>query len=48
MYEELTGKKCSKLVVFYLDESNFKPIHCNYLKTDVTNLLKHFQVNSKI
>jgi ATP-dependent exoDNAse (exonuclease V) beta subunit len=48
MHEELTGKKCSKLVVFYLDESNFKPIHCNYLKTDVINILKHFQVNSKI
>ena len=48
MHEELTGKKCSKLVVFYLDDDVFRPIHCNYLKTDVIKLLKHFKVNCSV
>jgi len=45
MQEELTGKKCSKLVIFFLNESKFVPIYCNYLKSDVINLLKHYSKN---
>jgi len=42
LYEELTGKKCRKLVIFYLDGDRFRAYHCSYLKNDVKNILKHF------
>jgi ATP-dependent exoDNAse (exonuclease V) beta subunit len=43
MHEQITGKKCCKIVVFYLNESNFVPIYCNYLKQDVINMFKHYR-----
>jgi ATP-dependent exoDNAse (exonuclease V) beta subunit len=44
MYEKATGKKCKKIVVFYLNEDKWKPIHCNYLKTDIRNILTHYSI----
>lgn len=43
MYEKLSGKQCRKIVVFYLAQDKFIPIHCNYLKSDIINLLKHYK-----
>ena len=43
MYEKLSGKQCRKIVIFYLEQDKFIPIHCNYLKSDIINLLKHYK-----
>jgi len=43
MYEKYSGKQCRKIVIFYLDKYKFIPIHCNYLKSDIINLLKHYK-----
>lgn len=43
MYEKISGKKCKKIVVFYLKEDKWYPIHCNYLKSDIINILTHFR-----
>lgn len=43
MYEKYSGKQCRKIVIFYLDKDKFIPIHCNYLKSDIINLLKHYK-----
>jgi hypothetical protein len=46
MYEKTSGKKCKKIVVFYLEEDKWRPIHCNYLKSDIQNILNHYaQIN---
>ena len=45
MYEQTSGKKCKKIVVFYLKEDKWLPIHCNYLKSDIKNILAHYQQN---
>ena len=42
LYEQATGKKCRKLVIFYLSGDRFSAYHCNYLKSDIKNLLKHY------
>lgn len=42
IYEELTGKRCRKLVIFYLDGDRFRAYHCNYLKNDVESILKDY------
>jgi ATP-dependent exoDNAse (exonuclease V) beta subunit len=39
MYEEITNKKCKKIVVFYLKEDKWQAIHCNYLKSDIKSIL---------
>ena len=39
MFEQKTGKKCSKLVTLYLEEDNWIPYHSNYLKSDIINIL---------
>lgn len=43
MYEQETGKKCTKLVTFYLQEDKWIPYHANYLKTDIINILKDYK-----
>lgn len=43
MHEQLTGKKCSKIVIFYLQEDRWQSIVCNYLKSDILNILKHYR-----
>jgi ATP-dependent exoDNAse (exonuclease V) beta subunit len=45
MYELSSGKKCKKIVVFYLKEDKWQPIHCNYLKSDIKNILTHYRQN---
>jgi len=45
MYEKISGKKCKKIVVFYLKEDKWLPIHCNYLKSDIKNILSHYKQN---
>jgi len=47
MYEQESGKKCSKLVTFYLQEDKWIPYHSNYLKADVLNILKDYQFNQQ-
>jgi hypothetical protein len=46
-YEQLTGKKCRKLVVFYLKGDRFEAIHCNYLKSDVEKILENYRTRDK-
>jgi ATP-dependent exoDNAse (exonuclease V) beta subunit len=46
MHELITGKKCRKLVSFYLNGDKIAPYHFNYLKTDITNILEHYRLNS--
>lgn len=47
MYELDTNKKCKKLVIYYLKDDSFVPIHCNYLKTDIKNILYDYSVVKK-
>ena len=47
MFEQKSGKKCSKIVTFYLDQDQWVPYHSNYLKTDINNILEHYKSNSK-
>jgi ATP-dependent exoDNAse (exonuclease V) beta subunit len=45
MYEKISGKKCKKVVVFYLREDKWQPYHCNYLKSDIVQILNHYAIN---
>lgn len=45
MYEKISGKKCRKIVVFYMKNDKWTPIHCNYIKGDVERLLAHYRLN---
>ena len=43
MYERLSNKKCSGLVIMYKDKNDkFYPIRVNYLKAEVLVLIKHY------
>ena len=44
LYEQMTGMKCRKLVIYYLnkDTDRFVAHHPNYMKAEVKELLKHF------
>lgn len=43
MYERLSKKKCSGLVIMYKDKTDkFYPIRVNYLKAEVLVLIKHY------
>lgn len=46
LYEEMTKKKCKKIVVFYLEDNKWKDIHCNYLKLEVEAILKDYTLNN--
>ena len=46
MYEKTSGRRCKKIIVFYLDEDKWRPIHCNYLKSDIQNILNHYAQKS--
>jgi ATP-dependent exoDNAse (exonuclease V) beta subunit len=46
MYEILTQKVCKQLIIFYLVNSKWIPIPCNYLKNDIKEILKHYRLNS--
>ena len=48
LYEKMSGKKCRKCVIFYLNEERFLSYHVNYMKAEVeklleANLVKHSQ-----
>lgn len=45
MYEKQAGKRCKKLIIYFLREDKWQPIHCNYLKSDIQNLLVHYSNN---
>lgn len=45
LYEQMTGKKCRKLVIYYLNKDKFVAYHGNYMKAEVKELLKHFFYN---
>lgn len=46
MYEKLTGKKCRKCIIFYLNDDRFSGYHVNYLKSDVENLFKYYKLTT--
>ena len=45
-FEQRSGKKCKGLVVLYLQDDQWVPYHCNYLKSDINNILEHYKTNS--
>ncbi|MDB4430252.1 PD-(D/E)XK nuclease family protein [bacterium] len=45
LYEQITGKKCRKLVIYYLEKDRFVAHHPSYMKAEVKELLKHFFCN---
>lgn len=47
MYEQQTGKKCKGLIIYYLEGTIWKPIHLNYLKSEVENILDHYHKKPK-
>jgi len=47
MFEKEIGKKCSKIVTFYLNEDKWIPYHSNYLKTDIINILNDWQTKQQ-
>jgi ATP-dependent exoDNAse (exonuclease V) beta subunit len=47
MYECISGKICSNLVIFYLQNSQWIPYNVNYLKSDIINLLNHYKYNNE-
>lgn len=47
LYELETGKKCRKLVIFYLNGDRFNAYHCNYLKSDIIKILDTHNCETK-
>ena len=45
MYEKLSGKKCRKCIIFYLNDDRFSGYHVNYLKSDVEKLFKYYKLS---
>ena len=45
LYERMTGKRCRKCVIFYLQDDRFVSYHINYMKAEIEALLQH-QLNS--
>jgi len=41
LYEKMSGKKCRKCVIFYLNEDRFLSYHINYMRAEVKTLLEH-------
>ncbi len=46
LYEKMSGKRCRKCVIFYLQDDRFLSYHINYMKAEVEAILQH-QLNSK-
>jgi ATP-dependent exoDNAse (exonuclease V) beta subunit len=46
MYEQLTNTKCLGLFILFLKETKWLPIHCNYLKHDISEILRDYRLNS--
>jgi ATP-dependent exoDNAse (exonuclease V) beta subunit len=47
MYEQITDKRCSGLVILYLEGKKWVPHHVNYLRSDVVNILTHYYNTKK-
>ena len=47
LHELATGKKCRKLAIFYLQGDRFVTYHCNYLKSDIKNILDNYAATTK-
>ena len=45
LYELMSGKRCRKCVIFYLQDDRFVSYHINYMKAEIEALLQH-QLNS--
>ena len=41
LHERATGKKCRGLVIFYMRNNKWYPIRCNYMKSEIVNMLDH-------
>ena len=46
MHEQMTGQRCRKCVIFYLQEDRFVPYHINYLKADIINIVNDYRKTS--
>lgn len=46
LYEDMTNKKCKKIVVFYLKDNNWIDIHCNYLKLEAEAILRDYRLTN--
>ena len=46
LYEKMSGKRCRKCVIFYLQDDRLLSYHINYMKAEVEAILQH-QLNSK-
>jgi len=46
MYEQMSNKKCKKIFVLYLENDKWVPIYCNYLKSDIKNILSNYKQNN--
>lgn len=46
MYEQLTETKCLGLFILFLKDKKWIPIHCNYLKHEIIEILKDYRLNS--
>ena len=43
LYERMSGKRCRKCVIFYLQDDRFVPHHINYMKAEVEAILASMQ-----
>lgn len=48
LYEQMTGMKCRKLVIYYLNKDKFVAYHGNYMKAEVKELFKHHYYKTAI
>jgi ATP-dependent exoDNAse (exonuclease V) beta subunit len=45
LFEALTGKKCRKCVVFWLDGDTLRPYHISYMKQEILSILNHYKLS---
>ena len=43
LYEKMSGKRCRKCVIFYLQDDRFLSYHINYMKAEVETILTSMQ-----
>tara|TARA_R100001163_G_C5060002_1_gene196741 strand:+ start:804 stop:1529 length:726 start_codon:yes stop_codon:yes gene_type:complete len=43
LYEKMSGKKCRKCVIFYLNDERFLSYHVNYMKAEIESILTSMQ-----
>jgi hypothetical protein len=47
LYEKTTNKKCVGLCIFHIKNKQMNYYPCNYLKSDIINLLNHWMLRNK-